>query len=165
MTANTCQRLRCWGALAAAACATLLAPNVRAEEAVPDRVVTSGPKQSLLRTGALTLGVSYVPALVVGVTSPLPEDRYLLAPVAGPWLDLGNRNCDDCEHEKLNRVMLVTDGIIQGIGALEIIGSFLFWETREYRVDVKGTREQAFRLRVSPTRLHGGYGLRATGQF
>jgi hypothetical protein len=140
------------------------ATPARAEE-TGDRVVTTGPKPSLLRTGALTLGLAYVPAAVVGVTSPLPEDRLLLAPVAGPWLDLGERKCDDCSNEKLNQVLLVTDGVVQGIGALEIVGAFLLWETREQRAQRVQSQKRAFRLRFMPERIAGGYGLRATGEF
>jgi hypothetical protein len=145
---------------------TSYAAPARAEE-TGDRVVTTGPKPSLLRTGALTLGLGYVPAAVVGVTSTLPEDRLLLAPVAGPWLDLGERECDDCSNEKLNQLLLVTDGVVQGIGALEIVGAFLLWETREQRAQRMQARSQksAFRVRFMPERIAGGYGLRATGEF
>jgi hypothetical protein len=151
--------------IAPLACLGLLAAPARAEQPHADRVVKTGPDPSLLRSGTVTLGLSYVPALVVGVTSPLPEDRYLLAPVAGPWLDLGNRNCNGCEHERLNKALLITDGIIQGIGAVQVIGSFLFWETREYSADLSGRRHQSFRLRVAPIRVAGGYGVRASGEF
>src|SRR5687768_7526558 len=87
-----------------------------------DTVEYAGPNRTLLRSGAWTLGLSYVPALVVGIESDLPADRYLLVPVAGPWLDLGNRgDCDGCDRETLNKVLLVTDGVFQGLGSLQII--------------------------------------------
>jgi hypothetical protein len=132
-----------------------------------DTVEYTGPDRGLLRTGAWTLGLSYAPALIVGISSSLPEDRYLLAPVAGPWMDYAKRDCSTCKHETLNRVLLVTDGIIQGVGALEIIGSFLFVErtvtTRPARREAPNTA--ALRLHVIPTRVSGGYGLAALGNF
>lgn len=133
----------------------------RAEEPLDERVVrTAGPKRALLQHGAVTLGISYTPALVVGITSPMPEDRVLVAPVAGPWLDLAERDCVGCSHETVNQVLLVADGVVQGVGALEIVGAFLFWETSERRA-----AQNAFPVRLIPQRVSGGYGLRAVGQF
>jgi hypothetical protein len=159
-------------ALAAATCATALAAPAEAQQRV-DRVEYVGPDRSLLRSGVWTLGLSYVPALVVAIESPLPADRYLYAPVAGPWLDLAHRECTSCRQETLNKVLLVTDGIIQGIGSLEIIGSFLFIEratttTGEVsapRVSAKSKSKSDFRLRFAPRKIAGGYGLAAIGSF
>src|SRR5689334_1058870 len=96
-----------------------------------DTVEYTGPDRTLLRGGIWTLGLSYAPALIVGISSPRPEDRYLIAPVAGPWIDFAKRDCsaaNSCNHETLYKALLATDGVIQGIGALEILGSFLFVE-------------------------------------
>jgi hypothetical protein len=160
-------------AVGAAACvATAVVAPASAQRRV-DTVEYVGPDRSLLRTGVWTLGLSYVPALVVAIESPLPADRYLYAPVAGPWLDLAHRECSTCRHETLNKVLLVTDGIIQGIGSLEIIGSLLFIE----RKTVSGApeaptvalgnehRTSDFQLRFSPRKMAGGYGLAAIGTF
>jgi hypothetical protein len=160
-------------ALAAAACVTtMLAASASAQHRV-DTVEYVGPDRSLLRSGAWTLGLSYAPALVVAIESDLPADKYLYAPVAGPWLDLSKRDCSTCKHETLNKVLLVTDGIIQGIGSLEIIGSLLFIErastsTAGYQpatVTTDAKSGSAFRLRFAPRRMAGGYGLAAVGNF
>lgn len=150
---------------------TALAAPASAQRRV-DTVEYVGPDRTLLRSGVWTLGLSYVPALVVAIESDLPEDRYLYAPVAGPWLDLAHRDCDSCNNETLNKVLLVTDGIIQGIGSLEIIGSFLFIERASVstaavppRRTAKGKQESDFRLRFAPRKLAGGYGLAAIGTF
>lgn len=131
-----------------------------------DTVEYTGPDRGLLRAGAWTLGLSYVPAAIVGISSPLPADRYLLAPVAGPWVDYAKRDCSDCKNETLNKVLLATDGVFQGLGALQIIGSFLFVEhsvvTRPASV---GTPNNALNLRVVPKRIAGGYALTASGNF
>jgi len=131
-----------------------------------DTVEYTGPDRGLLRAGAWTLGLAYVPAVIVGVASPLPEDRYLFAPVAGPWIDYAKRDCSDCKNETLNKVLLATDGVFQGLGALQIVGSFLFVEhtvvSRPARLDAP---RNALNLRVVPQRVSGGYGLLASGNF
>jgi hypothetical protein len=161
-------------AIAAATSATALAAPAEAQQRV-DRVEYVGPDRSLLRSGVWTLGLSYVPALVVAIQSPLPADRYLYAPVAGPWLDLAHRECTTCRQETLNKVLLVTDGIIQGIGSLEIIGSLLFIERASMSAGEEGRPRVAstskaksgsdFRLRFAPRKMAGGYGLAAVGTF
>jgi hypothetical protein len=127
----------------------------------------SRPQRSLFYTGAVTLGISYTPALVAGITSTLPEDRLLMAPVAGPWLDLGERRCRDCSNENVNQLLLLTDGVVQGVGALAMVGSFLLGEPGDYGVRPAASRQGqgSFRLRLAPQRVSGGYGLRAIGEF
>jgi len=158
-----------WTFAAALAAGTTLAVPAVAQHRT-DTVEYAGPNRSLLKGGAWTLGLSYVPALIVGIESDLPEDRYLLVPVAGPWVDFAKRDCPTCDHETLNKVLLATDGIFQGIGALQIVGSFLFFERTE-TTTVSGRKprdSQAsdFSLRLSPRRYgSGGYGLTAFGTF
>ncbi|HEY8946826.1 MAG TPA: hypothetical protein VIM73_21435 [Polyangiaceae bacterium] len=157
--------LASWSGTAAAESARVVAsPNT-------DRVETIGPNRKLLGSGIWTLGLSYVPAVVVAVESDLPADDNLFIPVAGPWLDYGTRDCPECNHETLNKVLLVTDGVFQGIGALQIVGSFLFLETRTTqassgRPTSTATAESARPpLRIVPARLASGYGLTARGYF
>ncbi len=157
---------------AAAFVTTVVAAPASAQRRV-DTVEYVGPDRTLLRSGVWTLGLSYVPALVVAIESPLPADRYLYAPVAGPWLDLAHRECSTCRHETLNKVLLVTDGIIQGIGSLEIVGSLLFIERTSASgasdsptvASTKDRRTSDFKLRFSPRKIAGGYGLAAIGTF
>lgn len=133
-----------------------------------DRVQTKGPNRTLLRAGLSTLGVSYVPAVIVAIESPLGADDNLYVPVAGPWLDYAQRSCNDCSHETFNKVMLVTDGIFQGLGALQVLGSFLFLETRVHDTSSK-SRQLAKRspaLRITPAKLgKSAFGLTASGKF
>jgi hypothetical protein len=108
--------------------------------------------------------LAYVPSVIVAVESPLAVDKRLYVPVAGPWLDYANRDCATCRHETFNKVMLVTDGIFQGIGALNIVGAFLFPET--HVVSAKTDRPRAARLRLTPARIGSGvYGVTASGAF
>jgi hypothetical protein len=135
-----------------------------ADPATRDRVVTR-PDQGLLKAGALTLGLSYAPAAAVAATSGKPADRLLYAPVAGPWLNLEQRRCENCKNENLNKALLIGDGIIQGVGAVEIVASFLFLETQFVKAKKPAKGRHAMRLEFTPVRVAGGYGLRASGRF
>lgn len=137
-----------------------------AQEVVRERGTVTGPNRALLHAGAWTLGLSYVPALVVAIESSQEADKNLYVPVAGPWIDLAARDCPTCEHETANKVLLVTDGIFQGIGALQVVGSLLFVETRSAALGTKARVAKLPPLQVAPTRLvDGGYGLAARGNF
>jgi len=133
---------------------------------------TTGPNRTLIRTGILVLGMSYAPAFFVASTNPRPDDDYLYFPVAGPWLDLAHREpCTSCESESLNKALLITDGIFQGIGALEIVGSFLFMETRVAATSIRNPKSVASTnhlvpVSITPTYIApGGYGIAAAGEF
>jgi hypothetical protein len=133
---------------------------------------TAGPNRTLIRTGILVLGLSYVPAFLVASTNPRPDDDYLYFPVAGPWLDLAHREpCGrSCEGESVNKALLVTNGIFQGIGALEIVGSFLFMETRVAATSIRNSKSVAAEnhripVSITPSYINGGYGVMAAGEF
>jgi hypothetical protein len=131
-----------------------------------ETVTETGPNRALLRSGLFAVGVPYVASVIVATQSDHPGDKNLYYPVVGPWLDLANRGeCDgfgqtSCNTETGYKVLLVADGIIQSIGALEILGAFLMPETRTARV-----AEQP-RLFVSPSTVgRAGYGVAAIGTF
>ena len=146
--------------------------DARADEAVvvesaPPAIESSGalPNRSLLRSGVFTLGASYVPALVVAIESDRSADERLYAPVVGPWLDLAERgDCQgECDGETVNKVLLVADGVFQGIGALQILGSLVFPETRAGLTISKSDGTPAVTL--TPGKVARGTGLIATGEF
>lgn len=150
--------------LGVALCA--MSTHAEAQEVVRERGTVTGPNRALLHAGVWTLGLSYVPALVVAIESSEAADKNLYVPVAGPWIDLAARDCPTCEHETANKALLVTDGIFQGIGALQIVGSLLFVETRSVALDNKPRVAKLPPLQVAPARLaDGGYGLAARGNF
>jgi hypothetical protein len=137
---------------------------------ITDETSTTGPNRALLRSGVWTLGAAYAPALIVAVESNRTADKRLYIPVAGPWLDLSSRGkcaaTEKCDHETTNKVLLAVDGVFQGIGALNIIGSFLFPETRSVTVASNGHKgASGFSIRVVPTRVEGAYGVAAVGKF
>jgi len=125
------------------------------------------PNRFLLRSGVFTLGAAYVPSLVVAIESEREADDHLYAPVVGPWFDLAARGpCSgDCSSETVNKVLLVTDGVFQGLGALQIIGSFVMPEARTVALH-NADGSTALALSVVPAKFgHGGNGVLAVGSF
>jgi hypothetical protein len=107
----------------------------------PDSKVPGGGRvetrraTSLLVTGVVLLSLSYFPTAYVGLRSNRPQDRVLLAPVVGPFIDLAGRDScvapagaaqmigiDPCIEETASRAALYISGGIQVIGAL--VGAF-----------------------------------------
>ena len=124
---------------------------------------------TLLVTGLVTLTLSYAPAFVLASQSNLPIDQHLFAPVVGPWIDLANRpQCGppnmSCNTEIANQAMLVADGIVQGLGALEILVGLatVAGESSSNQPKV----EDKVGVRVTPAQFGaGGYGLAVLGKF
>jgi hypothetical protein len=120
----------------------------------------SGPNPHLFVTGLITTGAAYTPAILVAMNSPRKEDGYLYAPFAGPWLDLANRKPEG--DNKFNHTLLVIDGVVQAVGAFELLASFMF---------VSGggnasSEPDTFTAYLVPAKMgHGGYGLNAHGKF
>ncbi len=129
----------------------------------------SGPSWAMVGSGVVILGLSYVPALVVGSSSGLDADRSLFVPLAGPWIDLGQRpGCPgggaSCNAETTNKVLLVTDGVFQAIGAITIVGGFLTTAHETTTTVQSASSEPTWRL--SPASMGaGGYGVQALGTF
>ena len=152
--------------------------TARAEEAVTqrsevkDQTSTTAPNQTLLHSGAWILGLSYVPAVIVAAESSRAGDKKLYIPVAGPWLDLATRQ--GCQpgvscNETANKVLIVIDGIFQGMGALDIVGSFIFPETHTVTVSSSGRCESpapSLSVHIAPAQISGrAYGIAAIGTF
>lgn len=140
---------------------------------VKDETMSTGPSRALLSSGVWTLGLSYVPAVIVAAESNRNADKRLYIPVAGPWLDLGSRGrCPQnemCNHETTNKVLIVVDGVFQGIGALNIIGAFLFPETHTVTVSSANDAKLPVlsgAIHLVPAQVGArGYGLAAVGTF
>jgi hypothetical protein len=148
--------------------AVALAPAARAQDIVETE--TTGPNRALLRSGIAVFAMAYVPSFAVAATNSRTDDDYLYIPVAGPWLDLGNRlPCINCNNESLYKALLVTDGVFQGIGALEIVGSIIFMQTTvRSTAQIDPARFQKslhLPVAISPAMVSSGYGLVARGQF
>src|SRR5262249_47553061 len=90
-----------WAALACGALATLRPAPAHAQSTtvvppppipvVAERSVV--PNARRLGSGVGTLVLGYAPGVVVGIVSDHKGDNNLFIPVAGPWIDLGKRDC------------------------------------------------------------------------
>lgn len=93
-------------------------------------IAADSTSSSMVRSGVVTLGLSYAAAAVVAATSSHPGDNRLFVPILGPWLDLGSRgSCpvesSNCDHETTNKVLIIGDGVIQAAGAVTILAGLL----------------------------------------
>jgi len=74
-----------------------------------------------------------------------------------------------CDRENTYKVLLVADGVLQGLGALEILGGLLFPETKTVMVAEEGASRGPPRpfsptVHLSPARVgYSGYGIAAVG--
>jgi hypothetical protein len=130
------------------------------------QVTQTRPSQPMLSSGIFTFGASYIPAIVVAAESRHPGDHDLYVPVAGPWMDLGDRHCPVgalCEHEDLYKGLLIADGIFQALGALDIVGAFMFPET--VTVTNHARADAPRRIAIAPMAGGSAYGLAAMGVF
>lgn len=127
-----------------------------------------GPDRRLIGSGLATFGLSYVPALIVAGTSDVSADHHLFVPLAGPWLDLGDRpGCGaghiGCDTETTYKVLLVFDGIFQAIGASTAIWGFL---QPEHHTVVTTAKADKLTLHVLPAAVGpSAYGMAALGSF
>jgi hypothetical protein len=151
---------------------------------VPPPAVTAEKKTTpnvpLLATGLTTMAIGYAPALGVAIASDHKGDDQLFIPVVGPWLDIGNRSCsgptaftpagpyevaslEACGSSAIETTALVADGIVQGVGALQFIGSFF---VPQRRVVYAAQPQHAPRFSVAPSSFAGrGAGAVAAGHF
>jgi len=75
--------------------------------------------------------------------------------------DCGAAGQRSCDNETANKVLLGVDGVLQGIGAIEIVGAFLMPETTR-----AATIAREPRVKVGPAHVgRTGYGMAAVGSF
>jgi hypothetical protein len=140
-------------------------PGVVAPEPVIDTktTTTTFPNRPLLITGLVLLGGSYGASAIVAATSDRKADDKLYYPVAGPWMDLNDRNCDvnACPNKTTDKILLIGDGVLQGLGALTLVMSLFIPEktTRHwYLIGHEG-------LTLTPQVGRSVTGLAAVGSF
>ena len=131
---------------------------------------TTTPNRGLIITGALMFGVPYLTSAVVAAESGHDGDSHLAVPIVGPWIDLGTRGgCPpgnvSCDTETTNKVLLVADGILQGVGVLEILGGFLYPE-KHVKERARPVAKEKPTITVAPSHVgYFGYGMAAAGTF
>jgi hypothetical protein len=118
------------------------------------------PNAGLITGGAIMFGIPYATSVIVAASSDRAGDKHLFIPLAGPWMDLADRGrCRgfSCDNETSNQVLLVVDGILQGVGALQIVSGFIFPSTK--------TVTRTVGVHVTPTGGRSSVGLAAYGSF
>ncbi len=124
------------------------------------------PDRTLLMSGLVLFGAPYIASVGIAATSPRTSDGNLAVPLVGPWLDLGGRRgCQGpgCGAETGYEVLLAVNGIAQTVGALEIVGAFLFPEAHEVTTFATSPTTS---LTIGPSRVgQSAYGLAAVGDF
>ncbi len=90
------------------------------------------PNLPLLVTGTVLFVGAYVPSVGVAIANSSTSDAFLAIPIVGPWADLIDRRGDhkllgcatgafDCNGEVTNMLLIVTDGLVQGVGAIMML--------------------------------------------
>jgi hypothetical protein len=149
------------------ACGAMLSFSAVASAQSVTVVEKGGPSRAMLFSGIGTFGISYGAAVIVGSTSSLDADHRMLVPIAGPWMALSGRGgCGDgtprtCDAATTDKVLIITDGVFQALGALLVVESFLNPET----VTTTRASDDSPKVHVAPTFGSNGYGLAAFGNF
>lgn len=142
------------------------APAPVVERRVPQYEYRTSPDPKMLRNGLWTLGVMYTTSVVVALQSSRGDDDYLYIPVAGPWLDWAHRSdSGNSKYETLYRALLITDGVIQALGAANIALSMIFPETRLVETASSGRQRTTFAFRATPLISRSVLGVHAQGAF
>ena len=136
----------------------------------PDRGLReeTHPNGSEIAAGLVIFGIPYAASLASYGASKHAGDDNLWVPVAGPWLDLAERGGLPTaratrEDEITNRVLLVSDGVFQALGAVAVLGAFIFPELRTKQLPDETAKPH---LRMTPMKLGKlSYGVGAVGTF
>jgi hypothetical protein len=135
--------------------------------AASEQVRYVAPNVPMIASGVATFAIGYVPSVIVAAESPLPADRHLYIPIAGPWIDMADRPACGvgwigCGKETGNKVLLGLDGVVQAIGVLATATGFLVPE----RTVVVTAQADKPSLHLTPAQFTGGaYGVAAFGNF
>lgn len=109
----------------------------------------------LFITSTTLFAAGYLPTFITAMANPDDTTGNLYIPVAGPWIEIGK------DTSPGNRALLVFSGLLQGAGALGMVGSFFVPEARTERWPLMGQR----RVKVTPVAGGGIYQLAAHGSF
>jgi hypothetical protein len=139
------------------------------------------PRKGLVISGAIVFGIPYFLSLSVAASSKYEPDRWLYAPLVGPFIDLGNRkeNCVTtpsgptrtdtfCQDDSSERFFLMADGLMQAAGATMLIFGFALPQRLLVRDDAPyvGQARSHFAWTIAPQRMgRSGYGLGLAGTF
>jgi hypothetical protein len=148
---------------------TTAAPYTAEGDRMTERTVERRPNRTLLSTGGGIFLLSYAGSVVAGAVSDRDADRKLFIPVVGPWLDLGDRNCNAANpcggNEDVAKAMIITSGVVQGAGVLLALSSLVIPESTHIEERTTTARVVKPTVRVAPVSFNAGAGLGAIGRF
>jgi hypothetical protein len=130
----------------------------------PERAELAKPNPVLFGSGGLAFAGAYIPGIVVAASSDHDGDKWLYAPLIGPWIDLGTRGCENsiatptCGVTGFDRAALITSGVVQALGAAAMLGSFA---VPQRHLVIGGNNVQ-----IAPASFDSrGHGVMAFGNF
>ncbi|HMI85005.1 MAG TPA: hypothetical protein VK550_12980 [Polyangiaceae bacterium] len=138
-------------------------------------------RKGLVVSGPIIFGVPYLLSMSVAASSKYAPDRWLYAPVVGPFVNLASRGDDcnpnfssststtvTCAGDSSTRFFLMLDGLMQTAGATMLILGLALPQTLLVRDDAPFTGENRghFAWTISPYSMgRAGSGLALTGIF
>jgi hypothetical protein len=148
----------------------------------PGYHLESRARRGLVISGPILFGVPYVLSMSVAASSPYEPDRWLYAPVFGPFVNLALRKneCDipsvsgsssvtvSCSGDSATRFFLMLDGLLQTGGATMLILGLALPQRLLVRDDAPyvGSSRSHFAWAVAPQAMgRAGYGLSLAGIF
>ncbi|MDB4943184.1 MAG: hypothetical protein JWP97_2718 [Labilithrix sp.] len=117
------------------------------------------PNKAYLITGASLFVGTYVTTAAVAANSGSIGDHDLYIPIAGPWIDLANRDMGNTSTT--DKVLIIGSGVLQGVGAGMAVASFFIPEKYAAATIAMGP----VKMNVSPTAGAGMGGVGAVGTF
>jgi hypothetical protein len=131
------------------------------------------PNRPLLITGASIFAASYGASVIAAAASDTQGDEKLYIPVAGPWLDLADRECGlgDCgSREDWNQALIIGSGVLQGAGVGLALASLFIPEKHEAKSvaqapHVRSAINSKPTVKVLPVSMRSGGGVGAMGSF
>jgi hypothetical protein len=103
----------------------------------PGYHLEENPRKGLVVSGSVVFGTFYFLSATIGLSSSNTDDRWLLVPVLGPFVDIGARNEHGCTagatassatcqvFDSVIKFYLAFDGIAQTAGAVLLMTGFL----------------------------------------
>jgi len=107
--------------------------------------------------------------VIGGAVSDRDEDKRLFIPVVGPWLDLGQRDCNSGNpcggNEDLAKAMIISSGVAQGAGVLLALSSLVIPESTSVTERTTTAKVVKPKVNVAPVSFAAGAGIGAVGRF
>jgi hypothetical protein len=143
--------------------------------------IEENPRRGLVISGFVVLGTTYFLSATIGLSSSNSDDRWLLVPVFGPFVDIGARNEHGCGStvtasnvtcsvfDPVIKFYLAFDGIAQTAGAVLLMTGYLFPKKEFVSDTYYGVRSSGPRIatwNIVPQVTPGSrYGLMLRGEL